>query len=83
MNTDTSLTPDERQERLWLLFDTLLDHFIESLEKATPGELRASLLAVIRDFLKDNQIDSKHIGRRVMLTGLTQLKQDMQFPFDS
>lgn len=73
--------PQTRQERLWQLFDALTSRLIRELKDAPVGELRASLMSVARQFLKDNDITTQ--GRaEAALRHIQELREAMALPFD-
>ncbi len=77
------LTYEKRQALLWLLHENLIKQFLFLIENPPAEGNKASLYGVIRDFLKDNEIQGKFAGRRSMKQGLTKMQQDMEYPFDS
>lgn len=77
------LTYEQRQTQLWLLFDALLIRFTSLLKDSPEVELKATYYSIIRDFLKDNEIVCKNVGRRSLSQGLTKVQADMKLPFDS
>lgn len=75
------ITPQVRQERLWQLFDALSSRLINELKEAPAGGLRASLLSVARQFLKDNDITAQS-SASAALRQVRELREAMALPFD-
>lgn len=74
-------TPQARQESLWELFDALTACLIKAMKEATDGSLKASLVSVARQFLKDNDITAQ--GRYgEALRHVQELRDAMALPFD-
>lgn len=76
---DEPTTPDNRKEQMWQLHAELLKRLLDTIN--SPGELKASFLAVAGKFLADNDITAKNMGRKSLQDGMSELDNDMSLPF--
>lgn len=75
---DSLLTPQSREAHLWRLYDLLLIALVREVAQPT---VRAALLEVARQFLKDNETSAYRATD--IRRGLAMLAGKRDLPFDS
>lgn len=78
MNDETQAAGAASVKTLWKLHQAITEHLLEALKRPP---VRASLLAVCRDFLRDNGVDARGAGG--LMEGLEGLQAAAKFPFDT
>ncbi len=77
--TETQEARPASVARLWELHAELTEHLLAALKRQP---VRASLLAVVRDFLRDSNIQARP-GTAGLMEGLEGLQAAVKYPFDA